>query len=228
MPFPRIARDDVLDIGCNGGFYSIEMKSAGPTAWSVSIMTILSPGRPDLPLKCRAPISNFAGVGISGRQLREKFDLALFLGVLYHLRHPLLALDLLQEHVTRDLFVFQSISAAVPMKDGTRTIIRSPKRGNFEQQFSRMDFIEHGTPTIQRTGGSRIAPVRSHAPQRGLTRYSIIPKPRYSSAVRSPIHRWSRTLFTRPILKQIKGGRDVIEAVMLWNEPTTCLIGISA
>lgn len=33
----------------------------------------------------------------------------LFVGVLYHLRHPLLALDLIHEHVTRDLFVYQSL-----------------------------------------------------------------------------------------------------------------------
>ena len=33
----------------------------------------------------------------------------MFLGVFYHLRHPLLALDLIHEHVTRDLFVFQSL-----------------------------------------------------------------------------------------------------------------------
>ena len=33
----------------------------------------------------------------------------LFLGVFYHLRHPLLALDLIHEHVARDLLVFQSM-----------------------------------------------------------------------------------------------------------------------
>jgi tRNA (mo5U34)-methyltransferase len=31
------------------------------------------------------------------------------MGVLYHLRHPLLALDLLHDHVARDLLVFQSL-----------------------------------------------------------------------------------------------------------------------
>jgi len=41
--------------------------------------------------------------------LGERFDIVLFMGVIYHLRHPLLALDLLHEHVTRDLFVFQSM-----------------------------------------------------------------------------------------------------------------------
>src|SRR5690606_31913710 len=39
----------------------------------------------------------------------ERFDIVLFMGVLYHLRHPLLALDLIHEHVARDVLVFQSL-----------------------------------------------------------------------------------------------------------------------
>jgi tRNA (mo5U34)-methyltransferase len=42
-------------------------------------------------------------------QLREKFDVVIFMGVLYHLRHPLLALDLLHEHVVKDMLIFQSL-----------------------------------------------------------------------------------------------------------------------
>jgi len=34
-------------------------------------------------------------------ELGETFDLVIFMGVLYHLRHPLLALDLIYEHVAR-------------------------------------------------------------------------------------------------------------------------------
>jgi tRNA (mo5U34)-methyltransferase len=41
--------------------------------------------------------------------LGERFDVVLFMGVLYHLRHPLLALDLLRAHVARELLVFQSM-----------------------------------------------------------------------------------------------------------------------
>ena len=37
-----------------------------------------------------------------------------FSGVLYHLRHPLLALDLIREHVARDLFVCQSMQRGDP------------------------------------------------------------------------------------------------------------------
>ncbi len=40
-------------------------------------------------------------------KLRERFDLVLFMGVLYHLRHPLLALDLLHEHVVGGQMLFQ-------------------------------------------------------------------------------------------------------------------------
>jgi tRNA (mo5U34)-methyltransferase len=41
--------------------------------------------------------------------LGERFDVVLFMGVLYHLRHPLLALDLIHAHVSRDMLVFQSL-----------------------------------------------------------------------------------------------------------------------
>jgi tRNA (mo5U34)-methyltransferase len=39
----------------------------------------------------------------------ERFDVVFFMGVLYHLRHPLLALDLIWEDASRDLLVFQSL-----------------------------------------------------------------------------------------------------------------------
>jgi tRNA (mo5U34)-methyltransferase len=46
--------------------------------------------------------------------LDERFDVVLFMGVLYHLRHPLLALDILYEHAARDLLVFQSMQRGSP------------------------------------------------------------------------------------------------------------------
>jgi tRNA (mo5U34)-methyltransferase len=42
-------------------------------------------------------------------RLGERFDVVLFLGVLYHLRHPLLELDLISQHVVDDLLVVQSM-----------------------------------------------------------------------------------------------------------------------
>ncbi len=42
-------------------------------------------------------------------KLGERFDLVIFMGVLYHLRHPLLALDLIYEHVAADQLLFQCL-----------------------------------------------------------------------------------------------------------------------
>jgi tRNA (mo5U34)-methyltransferase len=100
----------VLDIGCNGGFYSIEMKRRGADR----VVGIDSDERYLAQARFAAEVS---GADIDFRrmsvyevgELRERFDIVLFLGVLYHLRHPLLALDLLHEHVADDVLVFQSL-----------------------------------------------------------------------------------------------------------------------
>ncbi len=100
----------VLDIGCNGGFYSIELKRRGAAR-------VLGIDSDDEYLAQARFAAEVTGQDIEFRKLsvyqvgdlREKFDLVIFMGVLYHLRHPLLALDLLHEHVTRDLMVFQSL-----------------------------------------------------------------------------------------------------------------------
>src|ERR687898_303200 len=100
----------VLDIGCNGGFYSIEMKRRGAER-------VLGIDFDDEYLAQARFAAGVTGSDIEFRKLSvydvgalaEKFDVVLFMGVLYHLRHPLLALDLIRRHVTKDLFVFQSM-----------------------------------------------------------------------------------------------------------------------
>jgi tRNA (mo5U34)-methyltransferase len=100
----------VLDVGCNAGFYSIAMKRRGADR----VVGIDWDERYLAQARFAAEVSE---ADVEFRQLsvydvatlRERFDVVLFMGVLYHLRHPLLALDLLHEHVTRDLFVFQSM-----------------------------------------------------------------------------------------------------------------------
>jgi tRNA (mo5U34)-methyltransferase len=100
----------VLDIGCNGGFYSIEMKKRGADR-------VLGVDFDEDYLAQARFAAQVTGLDIEFRQLSvydvgalgERFDVVLFMGVLYHLRHPLLALDLLYEHVVGDLLVFQSM-----------------------------------------------------------------------------------------------------------------------
>ncbi|RDJ03820.1 TIGR04290 family methyltransferase [Rhizobium grahamii] len=100
----------VLDIGCNAGFYSQEMKrrNAG---------RVLGIDADEHYLRQARFAAERAGMDIEFRQmsvydvgtLGESFDLVIFMGVLYHLRHPLLALDLLYEHVVGQTLLFQCL-----------------------------------------------------------------------------------------------------------------------
>ncbi|MGG5809377.1 TIGR04290 family methyltransferase [Falsiroseomonas sp. CW058] len=100
----------VLDIGCNGGFYAIEMKRRGAAR-------VVGIDSDDDYLAQARFAAEVTGAEIEFRNLSvydlarlgERFDIVLFMGVLYHLRHPLLALDLVHEHVARDMLVFQSM-----------------------------------------------------------------------------------------------------------------------
>lgn len=142
----------VLDIGCNAGFYSLEMKRRGADR-VVGIdfdETYLAQAR------FAAAINE---VEIEFRQmsvydvakLGEKFDVVLFMGVLYHLRHPLLALDLIHEHVAKDLFIFQSMQRGSDDAEPVNENYHFWQTDIFERpDFPRMYFIEKkyaGDPT---------------------------------------------------------------------------------
>jgi tRNA (mo5U34)-methyltransferase len=100
----------VLDIGCNGGFYSIEMKRRGARR------VVGIDHDPDYLAQARFA-ADMLRLDLEFRQLSvfevarlgERFDLVIFMGVLYHLRHPLLALDLIRAHVAGDTMIFQSM-----------------------------------------------------------------------------------------------------------------------
>lgn len=142
----------VLDIGCNGGFYAIEMKRRGAKR-------VLGLDVDENYLAQARFAADVFGLDIEFRNLSvydvgaigERFDLVLFLGVLYHLRHPLLALDLIREHAAGDLLVVQS------MQRGSGDVAPIAEdydfwdQGPFDSAGSpRLHFIEHryaGDPT---------------------------------------------------------------------------------
>lgn len=102
----------VLDIGCNAGFYSFEMKRRG----AARVLGIDSDDR--YLAQARFAAETLGADGVEFRNLSiydvgalgERFDLVIFMGVLYHLRHPLLALDLIREHVAGDMMLFQTLT----------------------------------------------------------------------------------------------------------------------
>jgi len=135
----------VLDIGCNAGFYSIEMKRRGASR-------VLGLDFDDAYLEQARFAAELAETDIEFRKLSvydvgalgERFDVVIFMGVLYHLRHPLLALDLIREHVAGDLLIFQS------MQRGSQDVFPVKEDYDFWQEkifadpsFPRLHFIEH-------------------------------------------------------------------------------------
>ncbi|MBO9624632.1 MAG: TIGR04290 family methyltransferase [Sphingomonas sp.] len=113
----------VLDIGCNAGFYSIEMKRRG----AARVVGIDSDDRYLAQARFVAETLGFDGIEFRKLDvydvgaLGEKFDVVIFMGVLYHLRHPLLALDLIREHVAGDLMLFQT------MQQGSSDVLLVPE-----------------------------------------------------------------------------------------------------
>jgi len=135
----------VLDIGCNAGFYAMEMKRRG----AARVLGLDSKEEYLAQARFAAEVNDldieFRNLSVYDvGQLGERFDLVIFMGVLYHLRHPLLALDLIHEHVAGDLLVFQS------MQRGSEAI--EPVKRNYDfwttelfdrPGFPKLHFIEH-------------------------------------------------------------------------------------
>ena len=100
-----------LEIGCNAGFYTFELAKRGASVLGID-------HDPHYLAQARWANEQFGfGDRIEFRELgvydvdtvEETFDLVLFMGVLYHLRHPLLALDMVAEKV-RGTLVLQTLT----------------------------------------------------------------------------------------------------------------------
>jgi len=135
----------VLDIGCNAGFYAMEMKRRGADR-------VLGLDTDEEYLAQARFAADVSGLQIEFRkmsaydvgQLGEKFDLVIFMGVLYHLRHPLLALDLMHEHVARDLLLFQSMLRGSKQVDRIKPDYDFWTTSHFDSPgYPKMHFIEH-------------------------------------------------------------------------------------
>ena len=135
----------VLDIGCNAGFYSIEMKRRGAAR-------VLGIDNHDEYLAQARFAGEISGLEVEFRKISvydvgaigERFDIVLFMGVLYHLRHPLLALDLIHEHASSDMLVFQSMQRGSSKLEKLRSDYCFWETEQFEHpSYPKLHFIEH-------------------------------------------------------------------------------------
>lgn len=103
---PDLTGKRVLDIGCWDGFYSFEAERLGAEVVSVDCW------RPEKffvahnALKSKAEFYELSVYEVTKETLGS-FDVVFFLGVLYHVKHPLLALEQVCE-VTRDFAVIET------------------------------------------------------------------------------------------------------------------------
>ncbi|MGI8772504.1 MAG: TIGR04290 family methyltransferase [Acidobacteriaceae bacterium] len=135
----------VLDIGCNAGFYSFEMKARGADR-------VLGIDWDSEYLQQARFAAGVLGVDVEFQKLsiweiaklHERFDLVIFMGVFYHLRHPLLALDLIHEHVAKDRMLFQSMQRGSPEAAALQQDYSFAERNIFEDPgYPKMHFVEH-------------------------------------------------------------------------------------
>ena len=134
----------VLDIGCNGGFYSIEMKRRGAER-------VVAIDVDDRYLNQARFAAETLGLEIEFERrsvydvdkIAGQFDYVFFMGVLYHLRYPLFALDKVVKKVAGKL-IFQT------MLRGSEEARQWQQDYNFwnkqvfqDPDFPRMYFIEH-------------------------------------------------------------------------------------
>jgi tRNA (mo5U34)-methyltransferase len=141
-----------LDVGCNAGFYSFELAKRGAQVLAVDhdprYLRQAAWARELQGLEDRIELRRLDVYDVA--RLEERFDLVLFLGVLYHLRYPLLALDLLAERVER-LLVLQTLTAPEPEPVETPPDLSlDDRRRLVEPGWPALAFVEHslaGDPT---------------------------------------------------------------------------------
>lgn len=135
-----------LDIGCNAGFYSVELARRGARVVGID-------SEPHYLRQARWVARQF---GVADRidfremqvydvaRMHETFDIVWFMGVFYHLRYPLLGLDIIAEKVRR-MLVFQTLTMP-----GTAVCDTAADSDSIEDRdlfldpgWPKMAFIEH-------------------------------------------------------------------------------------
>jgi tRNA (mo5U34)-methyltransferase len=142
----------VLDVGCNAGFYSFELAKRGAFVLGIDVEPLyLGQARWAAEQFGLASSVEFRHMEVYEiAQSNEQFDLVWFMGVFYHLRYPLLALDLLAAR-TRKLMMFQTLTmpgdSVYPAKADYPIEEREPL---LDEGWPKMAFIERkfsGDPT---------------------------------------------------------------------------------
>jgi tRNA (mo5U34)-methyltransferase len=134
----------VLDLGCNAGFYSIQMKRRGASrVLGIDVdERYLNQGRyaaKTLGLEIEFERRSVYKVA----EIAGQFDWVIFMGVLYHLRYPLFALDNVVKKVAGKLLFQTMLRGSDQVLDWEENYHFWNKEIFESPEFPRMHFIEH-------------------------------------------------------------------------------------
>ena len=135
-----------LDIGCNAGFYTFELARRGARVLGIDVdarylqQAGWAARRFGSDVESRVRFEQMQVYDLARLPEGESFDLVLFMGVLYHLRYPMLGLDLVCQRVRR-LLVFQTLTTPGDTQAGgaehrlNRGVVRRPPIGRVARKM---------------------------------------------------------------------------------------------
>jgi tRNA (mo5U34)-methyltransferase len=129
-----------LDIGCNAGFYSFELAKRGANVLGIDLdphyLKQAQWASKEMGLSDKVKFKQMQVYDLA--KLNRKFDLIIFMGVFYHLRYPMLALDIVAQKVNK-LMVFQTLT--MPGEE----VYETP---DDLDMFDRKKMLKKGWPTM--------------------------------------------------------------------------------
>ncbi|MBF6614719.1 MAG: TIGR04290 family methyltransferase [Chloroflexi bacterium] len=141
-----------LDVGCNAGFYSFELARRGARVTGIDLnlhyLAQASWAAAQYGLQDRITFREMQVYDLAHTE--ERYDLVIFMGVFYHLRYPMLGLDIVAQKVKR-LMVFQTLTMpGAEVYEDTRNLDIEHREAMTDPGWPKMAFIEHklaGDPT---------------------------------------------------------------------------------
>lgn len=149
--FPdRMDGRTVLDVGCNAGFYALRLHARGARVLGID-------HNPHYLRQARF-VADVLGADIEYREmdvyrvheLDRTFDYVLFMGVLYHLRHPLLGLERVATRVGQRLIVQSLVRGSEEVMTPAPDYPIDERDVFLDERFPAMHFVEGsyaGDPT---------------------------------------------------------------------------------
>jgi|SoiMetStandDraft_2_1073263.scaffolds.fasta_scaffold16480_3 tRNA (mo5U34)-methyltransferase len=141
-----------LDIGCNAGFYSFELARRGARVTAIDVdpryLAQAQWAARQFGLEDQVEFKQMQVYDLA--HIDGTFDLVLFMGVFYHLRYPLLGLDIVAQKV-KHLMVFQTLTMpGEEVYEYTYDRGMNDRKAMHELGWPKMAFLEHhfaGDPT---------------------------------------------------------------------------------